>query len=144
MDTLPFGHNAIQTHCMKHLWLRPSACGKVNRAFSPARSSSIVSGPRHDSKALCRQLRVVLGRLKKIMTFCQKANKRTVSECCCVGMALCQNVVVREWRYVVCCFCKYQNVLWQTVGRPLFFHSISRQCANEVTCPCNILSVLGR
>ena len=33
---------------------------KVNRAFGPARSFSIESGPLLDNKALCRQLRVVL------------------------------------------------------------------------------------
>ena len=59
---------------MKHLWLRPSTCGKVNRAFGPARSSFIVSGPRLDNKALCQQLRVVLGPLKKITALCRKVN----------------------------------------------------------------------
>ena len=39
-------------------------------------------------------------------------------ECCCVVMALCRNVVVWEWHYVVCCFCKWQNVLRRTVGQP--------------------------
>ena len=53
------------------------------------------------------------------MTICRKANSRTLSEFCCVGMALCRYVVVWEWRYVVCRFCKWQNVLWRTVGQPL-------------------------
>ena len=54
-------HNIFRTHFKKHIWLRPGAYGNVNCAFGPARSSSIVSGPRLDSKALCQQLRVVQG-----------------------------------------------------------------------------------
>ena len=35
-DTTTFRQNTIRKHCKKHLWLRPGACGKVNRAFGPA------------------------------------------------------------------------------------------------------------
>ena len=73
------------------LWQEISST-KVNRAFGPAMSSSIVSGPRLDSKALCRQLRVVLG----WWLFGDSLRKSPLLDC--VGMLLCWNGVVLEWR----------------------------------------------
>ena len=40
------------------------------------------------------------------MTIRGKANSRIVSECCCVGMVLCWNVVVLEWRCVGMALCR--------------------------------------
>ena len=79
-------HNARRTQCKEHLWLRPSACSKVNRAVGPERSSSIVSGPRLYRKALCQQApscpRTIT---KKILLFVEKP----IVECFKFWMSLC-------------------------------------------------------
>ena len=102
---------------MKYLWLRPSACGKVDRAFGPARSSFIVSGLPLDSKALCLKLWVVLGQFKKWWPFVQKpivelCRNFVVWEWWYVGMLLCGNGVMSCVLFinVAGCFCCWRNV----------------------------------
>ena len=87
-------HNARRTQRQKDtlqetLMAAPKRLPKVNRVFGPARSSSIVSVTRLDSKALCRQLLVVLGQFKKIITLFQKVNSGVG-----VGMLLIRNVAL--------------------------------------------------
>ena len=45
-------HNIFLTHCKKHLWLRQSACGKVNGAFGPAMFLLLYPAPYADISEL--------------------------------------------------------------------------------------------